>query len=645
MSFAVDLKSAYSLSFSEFQTLDDSRKVSLIKEYQNFLVKDAESEIYDKEMRVKLFLPEIISTAYAAKFQRCLFGGWTSQRKWGVCDRPNRSTDENFERELYQKALTAYKEKTNLDCKPLDNLLCNPAIFGKYLCLPIKSKADRKGLTTTCHQKAPMSSEQIVKELESDKLLQEIFEDTGLHIEEKCRVFGKKEGTDTPLGECLSVKNKIEEIRALKSVGDGKAPVPKIKEKEVKKNPPPVVADPLVEVVKKSEMIITKPEKVTPKTENSECKDQATETENTDLKTLCIDILAEEKVKHTGTIKTQGRMGGSMGTFYEKGYNYIESSNLWNDRRLAEYLRRCEHKRVDIVERQHMNCHDSYPNSDNFRSPWTSCPPKEGTKICNGLYAISKKLSRYLLDRNARALQKDCNKDLDYRQRWDFVKVFNKIKDQVEDPKCELPAILPKEFEEDINKELSRIELKVKTEYRKMKEIISGTNIFVGSVYLREGLSFGAPNRIIIDTDPEISLKYGMENFSQKTRAKAGDDFSDLKHHFYVGTDQGGKCRIYRGRDKKMMSSSLDMGIEVGAISIAIADNHRETKNGALMSASCARELNSLVIDLKKKHPSIRELKSNESEDSDFSGCPVKGNNPIQSIEIPLNERVKLFGP
>jgi hypothetical protein len=196
------------VSFQEFKQLSLPQQALVIKAYQNFLhdYQKDELELYSSAQETSRFLGELISPAYAAEKMNCFYAGWPSQQvtvsvqgqKKTLCTSPaNKNPD-------YQKLANSCGK---------NSLLCQPALFGKGLCVSTATRELRNLAFSQCEKKFKTSGrtlEYVASELVKADM-QSVGDELFSYVHEICEK-GKFQ-SKTPM--CTNLKNKVAEIQEM----------------------------------------------------------------------------------------------------------------------------------------------------------------------------------------------------------------------------------------------------------------------------------------------------------------------------------------------------------------------------------------------------------------------------------------------
>lgn len=168
-------------------------RVYLLNEYKAFFQELAVNEELG-ELSMNQNIPDFFfSSAWASEGMNCIYAGWPSKRVNNVCSSPVRHNPD------YQKA----------SCKE-GELQCQPLLFGKGLCVPVKTRSQRSLAFTNCEKKKKTSTDALIREIRADGNQQVLFE--LMDFADKICTSEKQAGT----GMCKRLKAAVERLRHFK---------------------------------------------------------------------------------------------------------------------------------------------------------------------------------------------------------------------------------------------------------------------------------------------------------------------------------------------------------------------------------------------------------------------------------------------
>jgi hypothetical protein len=218
------------ITLQEFQKLDAKKQVQILKAYKAFVkeVLKNENETEELTAKIRLFL---IDQAFAADTFNCFYAGWPSLKK---------TTTTNGQKKTYcsspMKSNPQYK-KLSESCGK-GEMLCQPVLFGSYVCIDVKTQAQRNAAFSQCQKKFEKSGktmEDLSKELSKADvapLADELF----ALVHDIC-----KSGFQSKSGMCTNLKKNVAAIQAnktstVKVVDAGKEVVDEVLKTEIIKS-------------------------------------------------------------------------------------------------------------------------------------------------------------------------------------------------------------------------------------------------------------------------------------------------------------------------------------------------------------------------------------------------------------------------
>lgn len=189
--------SSWALSGKQiWQQSNTKAQVYLLQEYKAFFQDLAlkEGDSYEEFLEKHSYFSFFISEAWAAPKPNCIYAGWPSQRVGKFCSSPQRQNPD------YQKGSCSNSE-----------LQCQPLFFGKGLCVPVSTRAQRNLAFSNCNKKFEATKkkpEDVVAEIRSLGKEAELFELMDF-AEKIC-----KEGTQAKTPMCRRLEASIESLRA-----------------------------------------------------------------------------------------------------------------------------------------------------------------------------------------------------------------------------------------------------------------------------------------------------------------------------------------------------------------------------------------------------------------------------------------------
>lgn len=136
-------------------------RTNLLKEYQDFFGQYQEEVSEFDEKKVSL-MSLLFESAWAASPYNCIYAGWPSLRVNNKCSSPAKHNSD-------------YK---NGSCGS-NEMQCQPLLFGKGLCAPVSTAAQRSGAYSNCAKQfkdKKRSPESVVKEVTADGNEKVLFE-------------------------------------------------------------------------------------------------------------------------------------------------------------------------------------------------------------------------------------------------------------------------------------------------------------------------------------------------------------------------------------------------------------------------------------------------------------------------------------
>ncbi|MBX9766304.1 MAG: peptidoglycan recognition protein family protein, partial [Bdellovibrionales bacterium] len=105
--------------------------------------------------------------------------------------------------------------------------------------------------------------------------------------------------------------------------------------------------------------------------------------------------------------------------------------------------------------------------------------------------------------------------------------------------------------------------------------------------------------------------------------------FTDIAYHYMIAPDRNGVWRVYEGRKAQFQGAHAGPGLNSDSLSIVIAGNYEPSSPDPSRPVtaflqpppSAVSQLMALVSELKKKHPSINEVKGHGEYRFAGSGC------------------------
>ncbi len=190
---------AFGQSFINWNELPIEKKVLVLNEYKEFLIKhealdplnnssmiqDGDFTTYFKKMTSFLILD-----SWAADLERCLIGGWPSYR-----NPTTKSCDAPFESENYPK-----------DSCPSNAIACNPILFGDNLCSPFVTKDQRNSVFKNCEKQFKAEKRDMKNVAENVDPL--TFKQMTENVDDVCN---DTKTVQSKTGMCAALKNKLEE--------------------------------------------------------------------------------------------------------------------------------------------------------------------------------------------------------------------------------------------------------------------------------------------------------------------------------------------------------------------------------------------------------------------------------------------------
>ncbi len=181
---------------------DHAGKIYLLGEYKVFFRELARVEALGAlEARASRGWTEfLLSSAVATENLDCVYAGWPSRRVNNLCSSPARHNPE------YQNGTCAGGE-----------LQCQPLLFGKNVCVPVRTRAERSSAFSNCDRKfqgSGRSAADVIAEVRADGKEAALLELVGA-ADRICR-----EGAQAGTGMCRRLQAAVERVRA----GAGDAP-------------------------------------------------------------------------------------------------------------------------------------------------------------------------------------------------------------------------------------------------------------------------------------------------------------------------------------------------------------------------------------------------------------------------------------
>lgn len=170
-------------------------KIRILEGYKEFFRTHTELKLGEFTPKQVTFIKLFFNDAWAAGNYDCIYAGWPSVRIGGSCSSPQRNNAE------YDQGTCGKGE-----------MHCQPLLFGKGLCAPVATRAQKNSAFSSCDRKfkaSGRSSADVVKEIEADKK-QSTFTELMDYADKVC-ASGKQSGT----AMCRKLENTLKSLRGI----------------------------------------------------------------------------------------------------------------------------------------------------------------------------------------------------------------------------------------------------------------------------------------------------------------------------------------------------------------------------------------------------------------------------------------------
>jgi hypothetical protein len=193
------------VNYQQFKAFPKAQQINIIQAYRDFAREMAKNQL-ELSMVRSMFTPSIIEEAIAQAPYNCFYAGWPSLQKTVMVDGKKKTICTNP-----ANANDSYKSlaKTCGD----KQMLCQPILFGKNLCVSVATAPLRNAAFSQCEtqfEKSARSIEDVIKDIAENDLASEA-EELFSYVHKVCEV--EKFQSDRPM--CTNLKAKVAVIKSI----------------------------------------------------------------------------------------------------------------------------------------------------------------------------------------------------------------------------------------------------------------------------------------------------------------------------------------------------------------------------------------------------------------------------------------------